>query len=186
MNPDQPSPNAGKKHRNDETGLLKNVKTLLTEPAHQDNPLREPLARLLAFSEEQQRKTESLIKISERSQSTPAVTANWDQGCLIMQGDSYPENSFEFFAQIIAWIEHYLKAKEPSAPLRLELRLLYMNTSSVKAMMDIFDRLEEAHKQGRPISVNWYYNPHNRRIVNLADEFREDCSFPFEIVAHEH
>ena len=103
-----------------------------------------------------------------------------------MQGDSYPENSVEFFAQIIAWIEHYLKAKEPSAPLRLELRLLYLNTSSVKAMMDIFDRLEEAHNRGRPVSVNWYYDPQNRRFVDFADEFREDCSFPFEIVAHEH
>ena len=185
MNSDQFPSNAGKQRRGRETGLLNNVKKLLSEPTHLDNPLREPLARLLAFSEELH-KTKYLIKISDRDQSTPTVTADWDRGCLIMQGDSYPENPFEFFAQIIAWIEHYLKAKEPSAPLRLELRLAYMNTSSVKAMMDIFDRLEETHKQGRPISVNWYYNPHNRRIVNLADEFREDCSFPFEIVAHEH
>ena len=120
------------------------------------------------------------------SQSTPTVTGDWEQGRLIMQGDSYPENSFEFFAQIIAWIERYLKTKEASAPLSLELRLVYLNTSSVKAMMDIFDLLEDAHKQGRPVSVNWYYDPRNERVVDLADEFREDCSFPFEIVAHEH
>ena len=186
MNTGLSSADSEKQQYDDQVDLLEKVKTLLTERAHQDNPLREPLARLLALSEEQQRKTENLITISESSQSTPAVTADWNQGCLIMQGDSYPENSVEFFAQIIAWIEHYLKAKEPSAPLRLELRLLYLNTSSVKAMMDIFDRLEEAHKRGRPVSVNWYYDPQNRRFVDFADEFREDCSFPFEIVAHEH
>ena len=122
----------------------------------------------------------------QESQSTPAITADWDLGCLTMQGDSYPENSFEFFAQIIAWIENYLRIKESSEPLRLELRLVYMNTSSVKAMMDIFDLLEEAHGQGRPINVNWYYDPRNERVVDLADEFREDCSFPFEIAADEH
>ena len=120
----------------------------------------------------------------QESQSTPSVSANWDQGCLFMQGDSYPENSFEFFAQIIAWIERYLK--ESTAPLHLELRLVYMNTSSVKAMMDIFDLLEEAHGQGRRVSVNWYYDPRNERVVDLAEEFREDCSFPFEIAADEH
>ena len=121
----------------------------------------------------------------QASQSTPGIAGDWDEGRLIMEGDSYPENSLEFFAQIIAWIEPYLKAKEPSAPLRLELRLLYMNTSSVKAMMDIFELLEIAHQQGRPISVSWYYDPHNKRVVDLADEFREDCSFPFEITADE-
>ena len=100
-----------------------------------------------------------------------------------MQGDSYPENSFEFFGPVIDWIERYLK--ESAAPFYLELRLIYMNTSSAKAMMDIFDLLEDAHGQGRKVSVNWYYDPRNERVLDLAGEFREDCSFPFEIAADE-
>ena len=119
----------------------------------------------------------------QASQSTPGIAGDWDEGRLIMEGDSYPENSFEFFAQVIAWIEHYLKVKAVDAPLHLELRLVYMNTSSVKAMMDIFDLLEDAHKNERPVSVSWHYDPRNERVVELADEFREDCSFPFEIIA---
>ena len=119
----------------------------------------------------------------EGSQSTPSIIADWEQGRLTMQGDSYPENSFEFFAPVIDWIERYLKESE--APFYLELRLIYMNTSSVKAMMDIFDLLEDAHGQGREVSVNWYYDPRNERVLDLADEFREDCSFPFEIAADE-
>ena len=115
------------------------------------------------------------------SQSTPSVAGDWALGLLRMQGDSYPENSFEFFGPIIGWLEHFFK--DSPAPLRLELRLVYMNTSSVKAMMDIFDLLEEAHQQGREVCVDWYYDPRNERVVNLADEFREDCSFPFQIAA---
>lgn len=117
----------------------------------------------------------------EGSQSTPNIVADWEQGRLTMQGDSHPENSFEFFGPVIDWIERYLK--ESAAPFYLELRLIYMNTSSVKAMMDIFDLLEEAHGRGRQVSVNWYYDPRNERVVDLADEFREDCSFPFMIAA---
>jgi hypothetical protein len=116
------------------------------------------------------------------SQSTPSVSADWAQGLLRMQGDSYPENSFEFFGPIIDWLERFLQ--NPPAPvLRLELHLVYMNTSSVKAMMDIFDLLEDAYKQGRQVRVDWYYDPRNERVVDLADEFREDCSFPFQIAA---
>ncbi|WP_091190531.1 biofilm regulation phosphoprotein SiaC [Formivibrio citricus] len=115
------------------------------------------------------------------SQSTPCIRGDWEQGTLAMEGDSYPENSFEFFGPVIDWVERFLK--DSSMPLKLELKLVYMNTSSVKAMMDIFDLLEDAYTQGRQVSVNWFYDPRNERVLDLADEFREDCSFPFEIAA---
>jgi hypothetical protein len=118
------------------------------------------------------------------TQSSPSISANSKEGMLIMRGDSYPENSFEFFAPIIAWIESYLS--ESSQPLRLSLHLLYLNTSSVKAMMDIFDLLEEAHLKGRSVAVQWNYARENARIADLAEEFKEDCSFPFEIVCNEN
>lgn len=116
------------------------------------------------------------------SQSTPHVTANFVQGRLFMGGDSYPENSFEFFTPVIHWIEKFLSNQ--SAPLCLELGLVYMNTSSVKAMMDIFDLLESAHGKGRAVRVDWFYDAQNERVKELAEEFREDYTFPFLIAAH--
>lgn len=118
------------------------------------------------------------------TQSTPAVTAHWTQGLLRLEGNSYPENSFEFFGRIFGWIERYLA--EGEGPLRLDLGLIYMNTSSVKAMMDIFDLLEEAHAGSREVLVNWYYDPRNERVVEMAEEFREDYSFPFAILPGPH
>ena len=117
------------------------------------------------------------------TQSSPSVVADGASGVLEMRGDSYPENSFEFFAPIIRWVEDFLE-NAPS-PLTLELHLLYLNTSSVKAMMDIFDLLEDAHKNGRPVAVRWYYDPENDRIAELAEEFKEDCTFSFEILSQE-
>jgi len=114
------------------------------------------------------------------TQSTPAIRTNWSTGVLEMRGDSYPENSFEFFAPVVAWVERFLGESE--VPLRLELSLLYLNTSSVKVMMDIFDTLQEAHERGRAVSVQWFYDKDNERIAELAEEFKEDCTFPFAIV----
>jgi hypothetical protein len=111
--------------------------------------------------------------------STPAIACNQADGIVTMRGDSYPENSFELFNPVLAWIEHFLDAE--TRPLQLELHLLYLNTSSVKAMMDIFDLLESAHRKGRDVHVAWYYDSRNERVAELADEFREDCSFPFDI-----
>ena len=97
-----------------------------------------------------------------------------------MRGDSYPENSLEFFQPIIAWLMEYLD--ESSEPIAVHLRLLYLNTSSVKVMMDIFDMLESAHNAGRGVYVRWYYDRENERIADLAEEFKEDCTFPFDIL----
>ena len=115
------------------------------------------------------------------TQSTPSIVADSATGLLEMRGDSYPENSFEFFEPIIAWVEERLA--NPGRELRMELHLLYLNTSSVKAMMDIFDMLEEAHRARRAVEVNWYYDEQNERVAELAEEFKEDCSFPFVITS---
>lgn len=113
------------------------------------------------------------------TQSTPTIRANWDEGTLFMEGDSYPENSYEQFRPVFDWIEAFLNTA--GRPLLLDLHLLYLNTSSIKAMMDIFDRLESAHAAGQAVSVRWCYDRRNERVGELAEEFREDCSFPFAI-----
>lgn len=117
------------------------------------------------------------------SQSSPTIQSHWEDGVLSMQGDSYPENSYELFHQVFEWIERFLG--ETARPLRLELRLLYLNTSSIKAMMDIFDLLEAAYRDGKDVAVNWYYDRRNERVVELAEEFKEDCTFPFSILSHD-
>lgn len=118
----------------------------------------------------------------ESTQSTPAIHADANAGTIDMRGDSYPENSFELFSPVMQWIERYLH--DSDGVLTLNLHLLYLNTSSVKAMMDIFDILEDAHRNGRKVAVNWYYDEQNERVAELAEEFKEDCSFPFLITSH--
>lgn len=117
----------------------------------------------------------------ESTQSTPSIMTDAAAGVMEMGGDSYPENSFELFSPAMKWIEDYLATQD--RPLTLNLHLLYLNTSSVKAMMDIFDILEDAHRAGRKVAVNWFYDEQNERVADLAEEFKEDCSFPFKITS---
>lgn len=111
--------------------------------------------------------------------SRPAILADWESGIITMRGDSYPENSFELFQPLIDWVAEFLNGA--GRPLHLELELVYINTSSIRAMMDIFDLMENAHQRGIQNSVRWVYEAANERVGDLAGEFREDCTFPFEI-----
>lgn len=116
----------------------------------------------------------------EGTQSSPSVRGDWENGILYMEGDSYPENSYELFADMVAWVSRFLT--ETTQPLKLELSLLYLNTSSIKVMMDIFDEMEDAFQAGRDVSIKWFYDKENERVAELAEEFKEDCTFPFEII----
>ncbi len=115
------------------------------------------------------------------TQSTPAIRADWNEGVLEISGDSYPENSFQVYAPVIKWVQDFLNTA--TGPLSLQLNLLYLNTSSVKVMMDLFDLLQDAHGNGRKVSVVWQYDHENERVAELALEFKEDCEFPFDIRA---
>jgi hypothetical protein len=114
------------------------------------------------------------------SQSTPSIVTDSQNGSLLLSGDSYPENSFELFGPVIQWVDEYLASTKQ--PLALTLELQYLNTSSVKAVMDIFDLLEAAHADEHDVSVTWYYDRRNERVGELAEEFKEDCSFPFSVI----
>jgi hypothetical protein len=115
------------------------------------------------------------------TQSTPAVKAEWDTGLLVMTGESYPENTYEIFDSIIGWVEEFLGSED--RPLKVELKLNYLNTSSIRAMIDIFDRLQSAADDGKLITVYWFYDSRNPRSAELGEEFKEDYTFDFEIAA---
>lgn len=114
-----------------------------------------------------------------QSSSSPAISADWSTGVISMKGDSYPENSFELFQPLIDWVEAFLA--QADRPLQLDLELVYLNSSSIRAMMDIFDQMEVAQKNGQSVNARWTYEAANERVGQLAEEFREDCTFPFTI-----
>ena len=110
--------------------------------------------------------------------STPSVTWLEDGAVLGLSGESYPENSFAFFAPVFAWLNERL----PSLPaIRLEVSVSYMNSSSTKCILDIIDLLAEAATRGCVASILWLYERDNERALELAEEFLEDIEIPFEI-----
>lgn len=115
----------------------------------------------------------------EATSSTPRIS--WDEAAhtLSISGESYPENSFAFYAPVFEWLASTL---ETAALFRLRLQISYMNSSSTKCMLDILDMLCEAADRGCDARVSWFYDTENERALDLAEEFREDIEIPFEIL----
>ena len=115
------------------------------------------------------------------STSSPAVNFDAKTGQLTMSGESYPENTFEFYAPVIGWLKEFVAGTD--IPVVLTLELAYLNTGSVKCLMDIFDVLEDAWQEGRQVSVIWRYHQKNTRALETAEEYSEDLTLPFQIEA---
>ena len=87
----------------------------------------------------------------DASQSSPLVHCSWADGVIEMRGESYPENSFTLYNAILQWLHRYLEGSDRG--LRMELELNYLNTSSVRAMIEVFDRLQSAADDGRDVQI---------------------------------
>lgn len=115
----------------------------------------------------------------DATKSSPRVRFDPDSGVLEIQGESYPENSQEFYAPLIAWLNQYLSEVTGSVVFRVGLS--YMNTSSTKYMIEMLDRIENAFEQGTDVRVEWYCDPDNARALDTVEELKEDFSMPFVI-----
>jgi hypothetical protein len=117
------------------------------------------------------------MTVIEATNSSPRL--EYDGTGLSIVGESYPENSFTFYAPVF----EYLAEALASAPrFKLTLNVSYMNSSSTKCILDILDILSDAAQRGCDARVEWLYEPNNERSLDLASEFKEDIDIPFEIV----
>lgn len=115
----------------------------------------------------------------EATKSSPKVEYVEADKVLSITGESYPENSFEFFAPVFTWLREQLPLLDQ---LTFQVHIRYMNSSSTKCMLDILDLLSERAQDGADVRVRWYYDAANERALDLAEEFKEDLEIPFDIV----
>jgi len=120
--------------------------------------------------------------VIEATKSSPGIHFDAGSRKLEMSGQSYPENAFKFYEPVLEWTERYLAESDPAALTVLELQLPYINTSSAKCLMQLFDRLEAAFEAGRQIEVRWYYDEEHERELECAEDFREDLTLPFHTI----
>lgn len=118
----------------------------------------------------------------EQTKSTPAIDFDAAQKILAIRGESYPENAFNFYEPVLAWLDDFISQAGEAEPLQMILNLPYFNTSSSKCIMMILERLEEAHEDGKQVTVNWYYDRDNESELECAEEFKEFVNLPFNII----
>jgi hypothetical protein len=114
--------------------------------------------------------------IIEKTEATPEIRFDYASGILELRGESYPENTAEFYAPVFEWLRKFLDSGNELA-VTVNMEIIYFNSSSSKALMNLFDLLNEAATVGRKIAVNWIYAAGNESALEYGEEFKEDLNF---------
>ena len=116
------------------------------------------------------------------TKDTPLVEMNPGTGKIIIEGECYPENAFQFFKPIIDWVKSYVELN--MGGLIAEIKLDYFNSSTSKCLLDFFEVLEDFHSRGGTVSVIWYYEDGDEDIRESVEDFSEDLSLAFRLKSY--
>jgi hypothetical protein len=104
---------------------------------------------------------------------TPAIDFDFGNNHLKLSGESYPEDVTEFYNPIFSALDAYL-ATLGSGSCRFDFELIYLNSSSAKAVMMLMDKLDAAAAKGAAVDVHWFYDEEDDTMQELGEEFGED------------
>ena len=111
-----------------------------------------------------------VVAPTERS---PAVDFAFDRGQLRLSGESYPEDAASFFGPLLQALRDYV-AGPLGQDIVMDLELAYFNSSSAKALMNMFQVLEDTAAGGTTVTVNWHYRHNDDAMEEFGEDFAED------------
>ena len=106
---------------------------------------------------------------------TPDVAFDFAARRLSIAGESYPEDAASFYGPLLRSLQGYL-AEPGAGGIVLDVRLVYFNSSSAKALMNMFQMLENAAARGVDVAINWRFHVDD----DIMQEFGEDFGQDFE------
>ena len=117
----------------------------------------------------------------EKTKNTLGVSFDVTTGEFKMSGSSFPENALNFFTPVISWAQNFMLEKTEKVKATFDFE--YLNSSSIKFISDIIDKLQFYTKSGGEVEMNWYYDEDDDDMLEMGEEFKEDVDFTFNFLA---
>ncbi|MEE4197582.1 MAG: DUF1987 domain-containing protein [Bacteroidales bacterium] len=119
------------------------------------------------------------LKSSPDTPYFPEVYFDADAGTCEISGESYMEETYKFYLPLITWIKQYIKNKNQK--LELVIKLIYLNTSSTKCILDMLEVMKEYEDQGGDVKVIWYYDTNDPDMVDEVEDFEVESGIKIEL-----
>lgn len=120
-----------------------------------------------------------IIKI-EKTNNTPSILIDESNMLCRIQGASFPEDAYEVYQHVLDWLDR-IKDKLESK-LVVEFDYDFLNSISHKKVWQILHELKTMQKNGKEITVVWYYDENDEDIMEAGEDLAELLNIPFELI----
>lgn len=104
--------------------------------------------------------------IIEPTSSTPAIRFTED-GRLLIEGRSLPENVMKFYTPLIEWA-----SKLATQVVKLDINLEYLNSASSKKLLELL-KVFDANNHITTLIINWHYEMDDEDCLESGQIFEE-------------
>lgn len=119
------------------------------------------------------------ILIKERD-FIPGVILDKEKSLFEITGKACPENLDEFYDPIFKWLDEY--ASDPNEETTFNIKLVYYNTASSKALLKIMQKLEKMQNNGTQVKIRWHYEEEDEELLIAGEDYAELIKVPFEFI----
>jgi hypothetical protein len=115
---------------------------------------------------------------------TPEISIEGSPPRMRISGESFPEDVAAFYGPVVFAVESLVDSL--TERLHVEINLVYVNSSSIKALYRIFEGISEIHSKNLLESITWFYPDDDDILQELGEDFKDrfpDLPFQIEITA---
>ncbi len=102
---------------------------------------------------------------------TPSISLTQDPLKLSISGESFPEDVSAFYGEVITAVNQL--ASTSKGKLDVEMAMVYINSSSIKAMYRIFEGIEAYRQAGNEVQVTWKAEADDDIMQELGEDFKD-------------
>ncbi len=112
--------------------------------------------------------------------TTPEIDFDGNKGDFKIVGRSFPENVFEFYTEVLNYIDAFVK--DPSPVTNVTFNLNYFNTASYKIIVKMLLAFTKIDKNRSKVTIKWLSHKNDLTIIEKGEELKEYINLNFEIV----
>jgi len=117
--------------------------------------------------------------IQEQTDSLPFIEFNPINGTLLVKGKSIPEDPLKAYNKLMSLIEAYIE--NPATETSIEFEIEYINTSSVKWLFHILEKIEKIYVMKRhPVTFKFWYCDEN--VYEIGKYFKTNLAIPVLLI----
>jgi len=119
-----------------------------------------------------------IIKTKPDTPFLPNVTFNASTGICILEGESFMDNTHEFYAPLIDWLKSYCMFS--SNQVSFKVRLSYFNTSTSRMLLEMLEIIAGFIDNGGKAEITWHcFNDTDMR--DEVEDFEEETGLVIHI-----